>query len=54
MALHLLCFVRGDYEAALHSHFDAYRVRGEWFDLSSLGDPVAVVQAAVNEIEAKR
>lgn len=54
MALNLLCIVRGDWESDLHAHFDDYRICGEWFDLSSLGDPVAVVQAAVGEIEASR
>lgn len=42
----------GDYESGLHAHFAAHRVRGEWFDLSSLGDPVKVVQEAVDQIDA--
>lgn len=54
MTLHLLWSVVGDYERDLHVHFDAYRVRGEWFDLTPLGDPVEVVTAAVGEIEVSR
>lgn len=54
MDLRLLCIVRGDWESALHAHFDDYRIRGEWFDLSSLGDPIEAVEAAVGEIEAAR
>lgn len=54
MGLHLLWSVAGDYERDLHAHFDAYRVRGEWFDLTSLGDPIDVVKAAVGEIEVSR
>ncbi|MFF9861110.1 GIY-YIG nuclease family protein [Streptomyces tendae] len=50
MQLSLLWSCSGDYEAALHTRFAAYRHRGEWFDLSSLGDPVEVVAAAVEEI----
>lgn len=42
----------GDYEKALHRKFAAYRVRGEWFDLTSLGSPVEIVKAAVAEIAA--
>ncbi|WP_406123018.1 GIY-YIG nuclease family protein [Streptomyces canus] len=52
MNLHLLWSVAGDYELDLHCRFANYRVRGEWFDLSSLGDPVAVMEAAVKEIKA--
>ncbi|GGS96348.1 GIY-YIG nuclease family protein [Streptomyces violaceus] len=47
----LLWSTEGFYESALHKRFAAHRVRGEWFDLSSLGDPVAVVEAAVEEIK---
>lgn len=54
MDLRLLWSIAEDYERDLHVHFDAYRVRGEWFDLTSLGDPVDVVKAAVGEIEASR
>ncbi|MFE9432369.1 GIY-YIG nuclease family protein [Streptomyces sp. NPDC006640] len=54
LQLSLLWSCEFDYEAELHVHFDAYRVRGEWFDLTSLGDPVNVVEAAVGEIEASR
>ncbi|MER6332639.1 GIY-YIG nuclease family protein [Streptomyces sp. NPDC001034] len=34
-------------ERALHEEFRAYRQRGEWFDLTRLGDPVSVVHKAV-------
>lgn len=54
MDLHLLWSVAGDYESDLHLHFATHRVRGEWFDLTSLGDPIDVVKAAVGEIEACR
>lgn len=54
MDLQLLWSIAGDYERDLHVHFCAYRVRGEWFDLTSLGDPIDVVKAAVGEIEASR
>ncbi|MFE7512748.1 GIY-YIG nuclease family protein [Streptomyces sp. NPDC057540] len=35
-------------EGHLHAVFADYRVRGEWFDLAPLGDPVVAVQAAVD------
>jgi hypothetical protein len=35
-------------EGRLHRRFSAYRKHGEWFDLSMLGDPVAVVREAVS------
>lgn len=54
MDLHLLWSIAGDYESDLHVHFAVYRVRGEWFDLTSLGDPIEVVRATVGEIEASR
>jgi hypothetical protein len=54
MQLSLLWSCEGDFESDLHVHFAAYRVRGEWFDLTPLGDPVDVVKAAVGEIEASR
>lgn len=54
MQLLLLWSCEGDFESDLHVHFDANRVRGEWFDLTSLGDPIDVVKAAVGEIEASR
>ncbi|MFI6560365.1 GIY-YIG nuclease family protein [Streptomyces sp. NPDC050534] len=54
MALHLLWSAVGDYERDLHIHFAAHRIRGEWFDLSAVGDPIDVVKAAVGEIEAAR
>lgn len=46
MELSLLWSRAGDYEGALHIRFAEYRVRGEWFDLTPLGDPVKVVAAA--------
>lgn len=54
MDLHLLWSVAGNYENDLHVHFATYRVRGEWFDLTSLGDPIDVVKAAVGEIDTSR
>lgn len=54
MELRLLWSVAGNYENDLHVHFAAYRMRGEWFDLTSLGDPIDVVKAAVGEIEVSR
>ncbi|MFT9787606.1 GIY-YIG nuclease family protein [Streptomyces rhizosphaericola] len=42
--------VEGDYERALHERFASYRVRGEWFDLTPLGDPVTVIIAALAEL----
>lgn len=52
MELALLHTWPGDHEGGLHRRFAQYRKRGEWFDLTSLGDPVAVVQAAIDEIQA--
>ncbi|MGD6742963.1 GIY-YIG nuclease family protein [Streptomyces sp. BH106] len=37
-------------ERALHGEFRAQNRRGEWFDLVSLGDPVAVVSEAVRRL----
>lgn len=54
MQLSLLWSCEGNFEADLHVHFAPYRVRGEWFDLTSLGDAIDVVKAAVGEIEAAR
>jgi hypothetical protein len=48
--LTLLWSAPGDFETRLHDMFDEYRVRGEWFDLTNLGDPVEVVRSAVAEI----
>jgi hypothetical protein len=47
--LQLLWTCRGDrrLEGHLHAVFHRYRVRGEWFDLSPLGDAVRTVQDAV-------
>lgn len=39
-------------ESHLHAVFGEYRVRGEWFDLTPLGDAVAAVQSAVAEAPA--
>lgn len=50
LQLHLLWSTPANFENALHKHFAAYRVRGEWFDLTPLGDPVEVVTDAVNEL----
>lgn len=47
MTLSLLWSVDGDYEDGLHQRFAEYRVRGEWFDLTPLGDPVTVVSEAI-------
>lgn len=52
LLLALLWSDEGPYEGPLHQRFKDYRVRGEWFDLTSLGDPVEVVTAAVEEIKA--
>lgn len=48
-ALSLLATFDGGHELeqALHREFADQRVRREWFDLSPLGDPVEVVQAAI-------
>lgn len=54
MQLALLWFCSGDFEDDLHDRFAAFRHRGEWFDLSALGDPVEVVSAAVEELRAAR
>lgn len=51
MKLSLLWSTEGDYEQDLHARFDTYRVIGEWFDLTSLGDPVTVVSGAVQELQ---
>lgn len=50
MDLHLLWSVPGSFESQLHERFAEYRVRGEWFDLTPLGDPVEVVTDAVNQL----
>ncbi|MFE4626002.1 GIY-YIG nuclease family protein [Streptomyces mirabilis] len=42
--------VEGDYEGALHDRFADYRVRGEWFDLTPLGDPATVVIDALADL----
>lgn len=52
MTLSLLWAEEGVYEALLHAKFAPYRVRGEWFDFTELGDPVEVVTAAVERIKA--
>ena len=53
MALRLLWSIPVDIEGELHARFAAHRVRGEWFDLTPLGDAVAVVQAAAAEISSE-
>jgi hypothetical protein len=45
------CLGGRDLERALHERFAPHRVRGEWFDLTPIGDPVEVVRAAVAEIQ---
>nr|WP_181407824.1 GIY-YIG nuclease family protein [Streptomyces coelicolor] len=37
-------------EGALHQEFREHNRRGEWFDLTSLGDPVAVVSETVRRL----
>ncbi|MCX4429455.1 GIY-YIG nuclease family protein [Streptomyces mirabilis] len=39
-------------ERDLHRRFHAHHVRGEWFNLAPLGDPVEVVRAAVSDLTA--
>ncbi|GAB2966220.1 GIY-YIG nuclease family protein [Streptomyces heilongjiangensis] len=52
--LTVLWFTPGsnDLEFRLHSRFRPHRTYGEWFDLTSLGDPVTVVQEAVMQLRA--
>lgn len=47
--LSVLWHCEGDFtlERHLHGVFGDHHIRGEWFDLTPLGDPVPVVQAAV-------
>lgn len=51
--LTLLWSTRGDFETQLHDMFAEHRVRGEWFDLTPLGDPVQVVRSAVQQIRVQ-
>lgn len=41
-------------ERQLHARFSDFHVYGEWFDLTPLGDPVAVVEEAVLAIQPNR
>ena len=41
-------------EKHLHAVFKDYRIRGEWFDFSPLGDPVQAVRAEVGEAAARQ
>lgn len=41
-------------EKHLHAVFKDYRIRGEWFDFSPLGDPVEAVQAEVSKATARQ
>lgn len=52
MLLSLLWTYPVNYETALHDRFDHCRVRGEWFDLTPVGDPVAVVDLTVRYLAA--
>jgi hypothetical protein len=52
MTLSLLWSLPVDIENELHERFAAYRVRGEWFDLTPLGDAVEVVQAAAEQVSS--
>lgn len=52
MKLSLLWSTEGDYEGRLHERFHAYRVIGEWFDLTPLGDPVEIISGAVEELQS--
>lgn len=54
MTLSLLWTQPGNYESALHQRFAEHQVRGEWFDLTALGDAVEVVEAAIEEIERQQ
>ncbi|MDX2658268.1 GIY-YIG nuclease family protein [Streptomyces scabiei] len=38
-----------DLESHLHAVFKEHRIRGEWFDLTPLGDAVSAVQEAVQQ-----
>ena len=53
MKLSLLWSTEGDYEGDLHGRFNEYRVIGEWFDLTPLGDAVEVVKEAVEQLRAE-
>lgn len=41
-------------EKHLHAVFKDYRIRGEWFDFSPLGDPVEAVQAEVSKAAGRQ
>lgn len=50
--LHALLEIDGNYERALHVRFAEQHVRGEWYDLTPLGDPATVVTQALVELGA--
>ncbi|MFH8581595.1 GIY-YIG nuclease family protein [Streptomyces zaomyceticus] len=53
--LTVMCAHEGGHplENHLHTVFAPYRVRGEWFDLAPLGDPVAAMQQALAVTDPK-
>ena len=53
--LHVLAVAYGNrpIESALHKHFAAFRIHGEWFDFGDI-DRVSAFLAAVEEMERER